>query len=88
MAWRVATIANCKKASIRRTPCSPLYAENITGIRDGPKHDGNSLIKMGQTIEINTDEVCYDWTERKFYRTKRPKGWIYEGCIDLGDDNG
>jgi hypothetical protein len=86
MAYRVVTIANCRTASIRRAPWIPLYDKDIVGIRDGPQCDSNT-VKMGQTIEIDTDEICYDWTGRMFYKTKRPRGWIYEGCIDLGDDS-
>ena len=47
----------------------------------------DNTIKMGESIEIDTNNTCYDWTGRKFYATKRPKGWIYEGVIDLGDTN-
>lgn len=84
MASRRVTIVNCKSASIRQTPWIPWRDKEISGIRDGPKIEGDS-IKMGSSIEIDTDDKCYDWKGRKFYKTKRPKGWIYEGCIDLGD---
>lgn len=86
MAWRTVHIANCKTASIRKTPWIPLYDKVITGIRDGPTNKDNT-IKMGESIEIDINNTCYDWTGRKFYATKRPKGWIHEGVIDLGDTN-
>lgn len=86
MALCRAKIANCKSASIRQTPWIPWRDREITGIRYGPRKD-NDTVKIGSSIEIDTSEICYDWTGRKFYKTIHPKGWIYEGCIDLGDDN-
>jgi len=86
MASRRVTIVNCKSASIRQTPWIPWRDKEIAGIRDGPKIE-NNVVKMGSAIEIDPNETCYDWTGRKFYKSIRPKGWIYEGCIDLGGDD-
>lgn len=86
MAFRKASIVNCRRASIRRTPWIPLHAEDISGIRDGPIEE-NSTVKKGDTIEIDTDEVTYDWTGRKFYKVRSPEGWIYEGCINIGGED-
>ena len=87
MAFRKASIVNCRRASIRRTPWIPLHAEEISGIRDGPINKEGSVLK-GDTIEIDTDEVSYDWTGRKFYKVINPEGWIYEGCVSIvGGDN-
>ncbi len=87
MATRIVKIVNCKAASIRRAPWIPLRDKEIVGIRDGPVDNG-TLVKQGQSVTIDINEICYDWTGRKFYKTIRPVGWIYEGCIDLGETNG
>lgn len=87
MAFKKVKIVNCRRASIRKKPWVPLHSEEIVGIRDGPIETENT-IKLGDTIEIDTDRVSYDWTDRKFYKVRNPDGWIYEGCIDLGEDNG
>lgn len=85
MALKTVKIVNCKKASIRSTPWIPWRDEDIVGVRDGPNSNEHS-IKIGSTITIDTDVTCYDWTDRKFYKVSNPDGWIYEGCIDYGDD--
>ena len=87
MAKRVVKIVNCKSASIRKSPWIPLHDKEIVGVREGPRDDA-SKVRSGQTIEIDDSEICYDWTDRKFYKVLRPDGWIYEGCIDLGDNHG
>ena len=87
MALRKVTIVNCRKASIRRTPWIPWHDKDLTGVRDGPSIV-NGSVKMGDSIEIDTEQISYDWTGRKFYKVLHPKGWIYEGCIDLGDSDG
>lgn len=86
MSWVRVRIANCKKASIRRTPWIPLHDEEIVGIRDGPNQKLDA-VKTGDFIEIDVDHFCYDWTDRKFYKVRNPEGWIYEGCVDLGGNN-
>ncbi len=83
MAFHKVAIANCRSASIRETPWIPWCDQNVVGIRDGP--NANDPTKKPSIIEVDTDNICYDWTGRKFYKTKHPDGWIYEGCIDLGD---
>ncbi len=89
MAYRKASIVNCRRASIRRTPWIPLHAEDIAGIRDGPI-DKEGSVSKGDTVEIDDEDVVYDWTGRKFYKIKHPSGWIYEGCVNVlgggGDD--
>lgn len=85
MAWTQARIANCKTASIRRTPWIPLHSEEIVGIRDGPKED-QKTVRQGQYVEIDLDDICYDWTDRRFYKIRNPEGWIYEGVVDYGGD--
>lgn len=89
MAYRKASIVNCRRASIRRTPWIPLHAEDITGIRDGPT-DKEGSVSKGDTVEIDDEDIVYDWTGRKFYKIKHPSGWIYEGCVSIiggdGDD--
>ena len=87
MALKKVKIVNCRRASIRKKPWVPLHSEEIVGIRDGPIETENT-IKLGDTIEIDTDQATYDWTDRKFYKVRNPDGWIYEGCIYLGEDNG
>ena len=85
MAWTKTRIVNCRVASIRRTPWIPLHDKDIVGIRDGPKLDyGDQTVQNGSIIEIDTEQVCYDWTDRKFYRVRNPDGWIYEGVVDYG----
>ena len=69
-------IANCRTASIRRTPWIPMLEEDVIGEK-----------KRGEYIQIDTSEICYDWEDRKFYRTRNPKGWIHEGVIEYGGDN-
>lgn len=86
MAIRRVTIVNCKSASIRRKPWDPWHENDITGIRNGPK-ESNDSVKMGSSIEIDTDEISYSWSGRKFYKVVRPKGWIYEGCIDYEEES-
>lgn len=86
MSWVRVPIANCKTASIRRTPWIPLYYEDIVGIRDGPDQK-TEFIKTGDIIEIDTNQVSYDWIDRKFYKVRNPDGWIYEGCVDLGGED-
>ena len=88
MAYRRVKIVNCKTASIRRTPWIPLHDKEIVGIRDGPILEDDTIVKSGETVEVDPDVYCYDWTDRKFYRVRTPKGWIYEGVIDLEDDTG
>lgn len=68
-------IANCKTASIRRIPWVTPYRYDIVGEK-----------KLGDCIEIDEDEICFDNTDRKFYKTINPKGWIHEGVIDYGID--
>lgn len=88
MAWIRTHIVGCRSASIRRTPWIPMHADDIVGLRDGPIFDDNELVKEGSTIEINPEEYCYDWTDRKFYKVRIPDGWIYEGVIDYGGTDG
>lgn len=87
MAWVQTRIVNCKTASIRRMPWIPLYDNEIVGIRDGPKFDNDEqLIQNGSSIEIDPEVICYDWTDRKFYKVRNPEGWIHEGVIDYGGE--
>ena len=85
MGKRVVKIINCKRASIRRKPWIPLIDEEIVGLREGP-NENNTKLKSGKTIMIDDSQVSYDWKDRKFYKTLNPDGWIYAGCIDLGDE--
>lgn len=87
MAWTQTHVVGCRVASIRRTPWIPLHDKEIVGIRDGPKFDsGDLVVQNGSVIEIDPEEICYDWTDRKFYKVRNPEGWIYEGVIDYGGD--
>lgn len=85
MALRKVKIINCKEASIRRTPWNPLHDKDISGIRKGVSNNSNK-VSIGSTIEIDTNEVSYNWQGRKFYKVKNPRGWIYEGCIDYREE--
>jgi len=87
MAFKKVKIVNCRRASIRKKPWVPLHSEEIVGVRDGPIETTNT-VKSGDTIEVDTNNVVYDWTDRKFYKVRNPDGWIYEGCVDLGEGNG
>lgn len=87
MAFTKARIVNCRRASIRKTPWIPLHSEEISGIRDGPVETEKTVLQ-GDLIEIDTAQICYDWTDRKFYKVRNPDGWIYEGCVDLGGSSG
>ncbi len=81
MSWTRVSIANCRTASIRQAPWIPLYDTNIVGIRDGPTNRSDNL-NNGDYIEVDFDQTCYDWKDRKFYKVRNPEGWIYERCID------
>lgn len=85
MAWIPTRIKNCRVASIRSTPWIPLRDTEIVGIRDGPKNQDNE-IQNGSTIEIDPQQICYDWTDKKFYKVRNPDGWIFEGVVDYGGD--
>lgn len=87
MGYVKARIINCRRASIRRTPWIPLKDKDIVGIKEGSRQEENT-IAIGSTIEIDPDNTCYDWTDRKFYKVKNPAGWIYEGCVQIGDNGG
>lgn len=87
MGYTKVKIVNCKRASIRRTPWIPLRDKDIVGIKDASINSENT-VNAGSTIEIDQDNICYDWTDRKFYKVKNPDGWIYEGCIQIGDSGG
>lgn len=83
MAWVKTQIINCRTASIRRTPWIPIRDTDIVGIRAGPQFGKKQeTIENGSTIEIDPEQVCYDWTDKKFYKVHNPEGWIYEGVID------
>lgn len=87
MAWTKAQIVNCRVASIRQTPWIPLHDMDIVGIRDGPKFDSKTeTIEEGSIVYVDLDDICYDWTNRKFYKVRDPEGWIYEGVINYGGD--
>ena len=66
-------IANCRKASIRKFPWVTPFDKEIVGEK-----------KRGDPIEIDTSKICYDWKDRKFYRTMNPEGWIHDGVIEYG----
>lgn len=74
-------VVNCIKASIRKTPWIPLHDKDIVGVRDGP-NSTTSEVKMGDILEVDLDNICYDWTGRKFYAVRLPRGWVYEGVIE------
>lgn len=84
MAFKLVTITNCCRASIRRKPWIPTHSNEIVGIRDGPTYRDNT-VKQGDSLEIDLENICYDWTGRKFYKVRNPDGWIYEGCVNIGD---
>ncbi len=87
MAWIKTQIVNCRTASIRKTPWIPLHKNDIVGIRDGPKYDDGLLVSSGSIIYIDPEEICYDWTGKKFYKIRNPEGWIHEGVIDYGGED-
>lgn len=73
------TVSNCRTASIRKAPWIPHYKF----------HEEADVIcekRRGDEIKIDLDRVCYDWQDRKFYRTVWPKGWIHEGVVDVGGE--
>lgn len=82
MAWTTVSIINCRKASIRATPWIPIYANDIIDVLDGLNTEDTHETVNG-VIDIDPEQYCYDWTDRKFYKTRNPDGWIYEGCIDF-----
>ena len=84
MSWTRVRVANCKAASIRRTPWITQHDKDVVGIRDGPTKTDPITITSGDSIEIDLNDICYSWTGRKFYKVRNPEGWIYEGCIDIG----
>ena len=86
MAIRKVQIVNCKSASIRKTPWIPRHSKDIVDIKKAMSSP-DSIVTNGDTIEIDTEDICYDWTGRKFYKVKHPHGWIYEGVINLGDES-
>ena len=66
MAWTQTHVTGCRVASIRRTPWIPLHDKEIVGIRDGPKFDADGIsICNKESIEIDPDDICYDWTGKK-----------------------
>ena len=85
MAWTPTRIIGCRVASIRRTPWIPLHDKEIVGIRDGPNSEDTS-VSNGSIIDIDPEQICYDWTDKKFYKVRNPEGWIYEGVVDYGGD--
>lgn len=88
MSWTRVSIANCKTASIRRAPWIPLCDTDIVGIRDGPDTNRQTnTVKHGDYVEIDAEQVCYDWTNRKFFKVRNPEGWICSGCVDLGGES-
>lgn len=88
MAYKRVQIANCHLACIRKAPWNTMEELDIVGYKKGPRY--NSVFnRSGEFIEIDPDDVCYDWLGRKFYKVRSPKGWIYEGVIDFeGGVNG
>lgn len=70
-------IINCKKASIRKLPYIPEADECIVGEKN-----------KNETIEINPNIISYDWTDKKFYRTRNPKGWILSELVDYTPKEG
>lgn len=71
MAYIKTKITNCRTASIRKVPWIPAIDEEIV-----------EELPNGASIDINPDNVTFDWKDRKFYRTKNPKGWIHEGVVE------
>lgn len=69
------TVVNCKKASILKVPWATQYKDVVCG-----------TVQNGDTVEINPEVTCYDWTDRKYYRTRRPKGWIHSGVISYREE--
>lgn len=76
MSFVKAIIKGCRSASIRKKPWVTPFAEDVVGERN-----------KGDTIEVDFDQSCYDWKGRKFYKTRIPDGWVYDGVIstDRGD---
>lgn len=81
MGYTTVRIVNCKKASIRRTPWITWHNKDMSGVLDGPLHTSDDF-KKGDELDVDFDSFCYDWTGRKFYKVRMPKGWIYEGVIE------
>lgn len=88
MTYKTVHIVNCKSAAIRLAPWNPRKDKEIIGIRDGPA-EKEGIVKAGSKIDIDPNNICYNWQGRKFYKVRLPDGWIYEGVIDyVGDDDG
>ena len=82
MSFTKARIANCSKASIRKKPWDPNEDKELVGLKDGPLSAGTK-IDQGDVVYVNLDDICYDWTGRKYYKVRRPEGWIPEGVISI-----
>lgn len=87
MALRNVKVVNCKTASVRIAPWNPWPTYSFSNTQS-PINDGRE-IKQGSIIQIDDDDITYDWTgSRKYYKVKNPKGWIHEGCIEFQDIQG
>ena len=74
MGFHTMKIANCRAASIRKSPWIPDHADDVIEIK-----------KRGEEIEVDQTDICYDWKDRRYFRTRHPKGWICEGVVERGD---
>lgn len=72
MPYVAAKITNCKTASIRKCPWIPYFNEHVVGV-----------ISNGDVIDIDVNNVCYDWVDRKYYKTRNPNGWIHDGVVEF-----
>lgn len=79
MSFRKMKIANCRRASIRKAPWRSYDAHDIIDTK-----------KRGEEVEVNTSEICYSWTDERYFRTRNPRGWIRDGVLDFteGGRNG
>lgn len=80
MAFEKVKVINCKRAAIRQDPWD---------IKDSNDSDASfestaEEVKGGDTIEVDFAVSCYSWIDRRYYKVKKPDGWIYEGCVERG----
>lgn len=71
MAFQNKKIANCRTASIRKAPWIAECIDDVVQTK-----------KRGEQVEVDPSDICYDWTDRVYFRTKNPKGWIHEGVLE------
>lgn len=71
-----AKIVNCKKVNILRYPCQH-------GVGN---HNIVKSLLIGDTVEIDPNDVFYDLRNRPHYRVyeaNEPIGWIIAGAVEV-----